>query len=785
MNKNVSKIWDNCPILIAGLVWIALCTIVIRLTDNLLNGNSMEVVLRSMFCSMTWATTLGCCILTIPYIICCLVGKKYTEVCIGVLSALVVLTESGLCIYARHNGFLLDGEIVARPIAEIVEATIGAMGYTIPIASIIAALTLSVLCCKWMARWSRNKWCIGFIAAMIVCTTCGITKKISDDNIENVDRLHYCLTDSIRYLFNNKQEEVAFNKEFAKKFAEYHSYYNIENLRYPLERVDNGEDVLSEYFETSTKKPNVVMIIVESMGAESMQFMPFLSSLCQRSLYYPNCITTSQRSFGAVPAITGSLSGPAGFLCGKLPSHSSLIQIMKENGYKTCSFYAGPYSFDNVLSYMVSEGVDYYPDLYAEYDNSDEKENGSTWGYHDSILFERAASYMKGKRDEPLMSIITTQSMHDAFNRADTKKQEKYVKMARTKLPSQNKDLAAYYATNYYTDKCLENFFDNIKQSPDYGNTLFIITGDHASGLNIKNDLSYYHVPLIIWSPMLKKSLFDSTVVFHTDIVPSICRLLKNKYGLTTPQKVHWIGNGLYRKEGEERSQMLVNFSRRMNTIVCGTHFFQKKDGDEYVCWKINKDMSLSKEDDKEQIEHCHELWELYKYVYNYTYMNDKLCLKNKKEKEDILLQKTWNNDKEISYFAPEEQQDSVDYIYFNFIPRKKIKIPSEAKLANITISGEWFFCDEVPKYGKTLNLVCEYIDNKINYMSFDPQKTIVTDEITPNKWYPFYLSTNFNVEYCEEGKFIVYVILPSKSIEPVVSQKGRIRNFKATFTYK
>ena len=132
---------------------------------------------------------------------------------------------------------------------------------------------------------------------------------------------------------------------------------------YPLLRKYSSEnDVLGQYLTLKTQKPNIILIIVEGLGrdfsgedADYKGFTPFLDSLSQKSLFWTNFVSNAGRSFGAIPSILGSVPfGSSGFLeLNKLPSHISLISLLKNYNYKTSYFEGGDAQFDHKLTYLT------------------------------------------------------------------------------------------------------------------------------------------------------------------------------------------------------------------------------------------------------------------------------------------------------------------------------------------------------------------------------------------------------------------------------------------------
>ncbi len=54
-----------------------------------------------------------------------------------------------------------------------------------------------------------------------------------------------------------------------------------------------------------------------------------------------------------------------------------------------------------------------------------------------------------------------------------------------------------------------------------------------------------YHVPLIIYSPLLKRSGSFRALSTHMDITPSLLSMLKHQYNFKLPALANWLGEGL------------------------------------------------------------------------------------------------------------------------------------------------------------------------------------------------------------------------------------------------
>jgi uncharacterized sulfatase len=61
----------------------------------------------------------------------------------------------------------------------------------------------------------------------------------------------------------------------------------------------------------------------------------------------------------------------------------------------------------------------------------------------------------------------------------------------------------------------------------------------------MRTKIDRYHVPLIIYSPLLKRSADFLSISTHFDITPSLLAFLSHSYGLERPAVAPWMGTGL------------------------------------------------------------------------------------------------------------------------------------------------------------------------------------------------------------------------------------------------
>lgn len=374
------------------------------------------------------------------------------------------------------------------------------------------------------------------------------------------------LIESIRnkYIVNISDNQVAGDAPPAtEKIPGYDFVYTSK--AYPFLHKNKTTDVLSPFFNKKKEPPTIVILIVESLGraysgndAYLGSFTPFLDSLSQHSLYWENMLSTSGRTFSVLPSILGSLPfGEKGFceMGDKMPPCQSLISLLKPYHYNSAFYYGGDANFDQMALFLKRQQIDKIIDK-TGFGPSDEKlpakANGFSWGYGDKAIFKKYLSDISTRPAGPRLDIILTLSMHDPFL---IKEQDLYnlkfdKRLASLNLSADKKDYnklyKAQFATMLYFDDALRSLIKEYSKRSDFDNTIFIITGDHRMPeIPISSQIDRFHVPLVIWSPMIRKPQMIKSVSTHFDILPSLTAFLHENYQMNFPASVPWVGHGL------------------------------------------------------------------------------------------------------------------------------------------------------------------------------------------------------------------------------------------------
>lgn len=513
------------------------------------------------------------------------ISEKVAYLVINILYSLLFISELSLVIYYFHNGLLYGSELLVRPVQEQWMAVEGATGIILPIILPIIIIFLFIFVEKKLSPVLRH--CSVVICAMIAVFLILSQAFYLDNLIDKrykapmINKTFYCLNDNIYYLrtrgaddFYDNNGDVIVNTEIIKRFiGDNQAITTIKTdsvgLLYPLERKDTIQDNLSRYFSKTSKTPNIVILLVESLGDEFLNcgLMPFVDSLASKSLYWKNCLSATPRSFGAATAITASAMGPESFQYGNIPDHNSIFQILASNGYEINAFYGGLWPYDNIADYINVQNPDYVSTLFETLEPKKNPQYGISLGVHDSILFDDMIKRISKNDTTPQLNFAITIDLHEEIA-LDEKSNDKFIQQAKDALARYGKRKVSNpkdrLACACYDDYCLKKFFSDYSKLPFYENTIFVVTGDHSSGLYDENPLSFHHVPLIIWSPLLKESYQFNSIVTHYDITPALVRMLKCNYGIKTPETVHWVSNGLdvSSKASVDRTMLIVTRDR-------------------------------------------------------------------------------------------------------------------------------------------------------------------------------------------------------------------------------
>ena len=519
-------------------------------------------------------------VLMIPFLLLGLFSQKAARVFFISASIFLVLGDMLLLKYFSTAGVPLGSDLFAYSIEEI-NQTVQSSGEMNVWPFVFMALFLVYMVRVFIKHvyFKLKPWILLIISAAMFASFAPIDfLKPQPSDFENefslfaaTNKLNF-FSESVltRYVFNEQQSQQTYTFKTQVTTADGSFTYLDED--YPFLHNETTPDVLGKYFEPLETKPNIVFIIVESLGraysgegAYLGSFTPFLDSLMDKSLYWENNLSTSGRTFEVLPSTLASVPfGDRGFteLAEDMPDHLSLISILKTQANYTSSFtYGGEAHFDNMDIFLNRQGIDKIIDntnFGAGYKKMPPSAtSGFSWGFGDKEIFRRYIDEIKADNTaNPRMDVILTLAIHSPFVVANqdyyiSKFNERLEKLELSeKTKNFNRNYQQQFSTVLYFDDALRYFFSEFKKLPSFNNTIFVITGDHRMPeVPISTQLDRFHVPLVIYSPMIKKPAKFSSLVTHFDITPSLLAMLDADSIISRPKAAAWIGHGLDDKE--------------------------------------------------------------------------------------------------------------------------------------------------------------------------------------------------------------------------------------------
>ncbi|MEJ7779043.1 MAG: sulfatase-like hydrolase/transferase [Daejeonella sp.] len=507
------------------------------------------------------------------------ISSKLAKILFQAFIILFFIFHLGLILYFNTSLVLLGADLYSYSSGDI-KQTVGASS-GINILSVFSFFLLILFvgfALRFLApRIKFNRYAAAVLLAFgMLDLVFGFTEMISTPDLKSdfannlaINKSDYFYRASYAHFFPEDNETDIYADSYIGDYADGQlksiQFEYADESNYPFLHKEVAQDVLSPFFRAQASAPNIVIILVEGLGraysndgAYLGNFTPFLDSLSGKSLYWKNFLSQGGRTFAVLPSILGSLPfAKNGFLeLGEnMPEQLSLLNMLKFNGYQT-SFYCGAdAAFDHMDQYLRANKIDElrdrksFPPGYIKLPST----NGFTWGYNDKELFRYfLATRPDVQNKKPLLSVILTVATHDPFIINES---AKYYRIFEERMKSlrltesetnQYRKYKDQYSSILYVDDALRNFFNAYEKRADYGNTIFLITGDHRMPeIPMISKIDRYHVPFIIYSPLLKRTAEFSSVSSHFDIPPSMLAYLKNNHQIKVPALSSWIGKGL------------------------------------------------------------------------------------------------------------------------------------------------------------------------------------------------------------------------------------------------
>lgn len=328
----------------------------------------------------------------------------------------------------------------------------------------------------------------------------------------------------------------------AGKYATTNNIPLVLNTTYSILKSSYKEDLAEKYWleedeqeklfdpikwfegKDSNELSNVVIIILESFGQEYIgtyhhrsNFTPFLDSLSQHSLYFPNAYANGKKSIEALPAILSSLPNlmKSPYISSKYGSNkiNSIAKTLKKYGYNSSFYHGATTGTMGFSGFSSTAGIGEY---FGLEDYPDQEDFDGKWGIFDEPYFNYFRNELNQK-DEPFLSVIFSLSSHHPYTIP-----EKHI----GRFPKGDLPILESVA---YTDYALSQFFAKAQDEPWFDQTIFVITADHTSTSQHKKYSSrtgIYKIPLMFYAPGIITPKKSSKTVSQVDIYPTLIDVL-------------------------------------------------------------------------------------------------------------------------------------------------------------------------------------------------------------------------------------------------------------------
>ena len=292
------------------------------------------------------------------------------------------------------------------------------------------------------------------------------------------------------------------------------------------------------------KGKNVIMISLESLQnfvinneMDGHVITPFLNELTKDpdTFYFNNFYhqtglgKTSDSEFILENSLYGR-NGGAVFFTNSGNTYNSLSEKLGENGYFTSVMHANNRSFWNRDIMYQAMGIEKFYDVESYEIGEGEAVN---WGMKDIPFFEQSIDLLK-EMPQPFATRMITLTNHHPF---DLDEEDMLI----PPYESNSKTLNQYFQTVRYMDESIKVFFEDLKESGLYEDSIIIMYGDHygisenhnkAMGMYLEKEITpvdtveLQKVPMFVHIPGYGKGEVSDEVAGQLDLRPTILHLL-------------------------------------------------------------------------------------------------------------------------------------------------------------------------------------------------------------------------------------------------------------------
>lgn len=311
------------------------------------------------------------------------------------------------------------------------------------------------------------------------------------------------------------------------------------------------------------KGRNVIMLHLESfqqflidyqltVDGQSYEVTPFINSLYHSTdtISFSNVYNqvkagkTSDAETMLETGLFGLANGSFMVNYGGENTQFAAPNILSQNGgYTSAVFHGNGGSFWNRNNTYKQWGYNHFFD--ASYLSEQTTENSFQYGLHDKVMFADSIKYLE-RLQQPFYTKFLAVSHHYPYNSLDGSPDEQGFPKAQTK----DETINGYFATANYLDTAIQSFFQYLKDTGLYDNSVIVLYSDHYGISNSRNpslapllgknpetwsqydNAMMQRIPYMIHIPGTGQGFISDTVGGEIDSLPTLLHIL----GISTEQ---------------------------------------------------------------------------------------------------------------------------------------------------------------------------------------------------------------------------------------------------------
>jgi phosphoglycerol transferase MdoB-like AlkP superfamily enzyme len=320
----------------------------------------------------------------------------------------------------------------------------------------------------------------------------------------------------------------------------------------------------------NSQEPNIIFVTLEGWSAQLIGCLdgepgitPNFDKLANEGVLFSQIYATSETSetghtsiFSGYPTLPKVSMSSESSKCRKMPS---IIKALHEIGYSSSYYFGGDLSYGNIGGYLTEIGFDKLTDE----NELQHLEPKGDLGIHDEAMFSYFFNEIE-KAKRPYVYGLFTQSTHSPYD-----------------MPAPMLDAypeSKYASSMHYADEQIKVFTNQLKQLPDFENTIVVFVSDHGKTNfvnNYKFSDQFFHIPVLFWGGAIKND-YKGHIIDKIGSQIDVSKTLLNQLNHNTSQ-FNW-------------SKDLLNPFVNEWAILTTSDTYCMKTKDGYVTYHIKED---------------------------------------------------------------------------------------------------------------------------------------------------------------------------------------------------